>query len=405
MLATMYAAVHTDRSGRVFVSADYAAAVSDGAAVVQMPAALALPAGAELVPLPDREAIAFDRRGQRRGLGTARWAIGALLPQGTLRTWLPAYTRPRSTGPLPPRPYAAVGADESGSLVVAAIRVGERAPPAQVDEGRLATRVNDALRAHPSNVALRHLVRCAREKGCRSARESFSGGERIVPVGSDRNDAPPEGVAIDPEPCRRDGRVFPATARDLAELALAHLGDGAAEVTFGGACDGEPLLAARVVSDAVARVRGERPTARVVLRSNASVGAALARVCAAGVGALRVRLVSARPETYEWFHGPIGYRWTDVLTSLRIAGDAGTDVTIEALVLPGLFDRVTENDALIELLGSLPAVSVLRLADLGVDPERGAGPRRAGGPPQGVAAAVARIAAELPKLRIASTFP
>ncbi|MDP9264817.1 MAG: hypothetical protein M3O91_01670 [Chloroflexota bacterium] len=400
----MYAAVHSDRSGRVFVSADYAAAVFDGASVIPMAAALALPAGAELVPLPEREAIAFDRRGRGRGLGTTRWAIGAVLPQGALRVALPAYSQATSAGALAPRPYAAVGADESGSLVVAAIRVDRHTPPAPIDEGHLATRVNDALRAHPSNLALRHLARCARQQGCAKARESFSGGERILPVSSERNDAPPEGVALGPERCRGDGPVFRASARDLAELALAHLRDGTGEVTFGGACDGEPLLAVRLLSEAVARVRDEWPAARLVLRSNASVGPALARACSAGVGALRMRLVSARPETYEWFHGPIGYRWTDVLASLRIAGEAGADITIEALVLPGLFDRAAETDALIALLGSLPAGTVLRLADLSADPERAAGPRRGPERPEGVAAAVARIAGQLPTLRIASAI-
>lgn len=400
MLAAMFAAVHTDRSGRVFVSADYTAAVFDGAAVTPMTAGLALPADATLVPLPEREAIAFDRRGRTRGLGAMRWAVGAVLPRGALRMAFPAYSEPASADPLPPRPYAAVGADESGSLVVAAIAIDGRAP-GPVSDALFTTRVNAALRAYPSNLALRHLARCARQQGCLAARDSFGAGERIVPVSSGRNEVPPDGVALGRERCRGEHAGFRASARDLAELALTYLHDGAAEVTFGGACDGEPLLAIRVLSDAVARVRDEKPAARLVLRSNASAAAAMARACTAGVGGLRVRLVSARPETYEWFHGPVGYRWTDVLASLRAAGAAGADIAVEVLVLPGLFDRSSETDALIALLGALPGGSALRLADLSADPRRATGPGRGREPAQGVAAALARIARQLPELPIA----
>lgn len=158
----------------------------------------------------------------------------------------------------------------------------------------------------------------------------------------------------------------------------------------------------RALEEAVATVRRERPDADLTLRSNASVATALFRACAAGLSALSVRLASAQPDTYEWFHGPMGYRWADVVASLRVASEAGVHVTIEALVLPGLFDRPAETDALIALAGSLPKGSAVLLADLPADPGRASGPRRPRQRADGVAAAVARMAAELPAVRIAA---
>ncbi|MBM4420239.1 MAG: hypothetical protein FJ034_01350, partial [Chloroflexi bacterium] len=85
----MLSAVHTDRTGRVYVSADYSAAAWNGLAHV--PAAGApLPDGTAVVPVA-REAIGLDRNGRPRPLGRNRWALAATLPSGWLRTLHPSF--------------------------------------------------------------------------------------------------------------------------------------------------------------------------------------------------------------------------------------------------------------------------------------------------------------------------
>ena len=100
----MFQAVHTDRSGRVFVAADYGAAGLDGPVATGLERAVPLPASAELVPLPDRAAVGLDRRGLPRSLGPARWALGAILPAGHLRTHLPATLIAAGASALEPLP-------------------------------------------------------------------------------------------------------------------------------------------------------------------------------------------------------------------------------------------------------------------------------------------------------------
>src|SRR5260221_4322062 len=161
----MFQAVHSDRSGRVFVSADYGATGLDGSVPAVLEHAVPLPPGAELVPLADRAAVGIDRRGLPRSLGPARWAVAALLPPGHVRTHLPAVEAASGAAPLEPLAYTAVAADERGELVVAAVALDQVDPPPD-DVGPAVTR---RLATEPSNRLLRQLARCARGYRCPAA--------------------------------------------------------------------------------------------------------------------------------------------------------------------------------------------------------------------------------------------
>src|SRR6266508_6820541 len=114
----MYASVHTDRSGRVLISADREAAGMGGIDPIALTDVIPLPPGATVITLP-REAIAFDRGRRPRPLGKDRLALAAVVP-GWTRLLFPAYRDDAGAAPLDPLPYAAVAADEHGELVIAA---------------------------------------------------------------------------------------------------------------------------------------------------------------------------------------------------------------------------------------------------------------------------------------------
>ncbi|MGI8877761.1 MAG: hypothetical protein ACR2G8_04025, partial [Candidatus Limnocylindria bacterium] len=158
----MFSAVHSDRSGRVYVSADWGACAFDGERTVEIGTAVPLPAGSTLVPLA-REAEGLDRHGHARPLGQSRWALGAVLPAGYTRTLHPAY---RDEGlresPVAPLATAALCADDAGSLYVAAIPTAP-SPVRPVEDGAVA-------RTRPGNRLGRQLARCAREHACAGAR-------------------------------------------------------------------------------------------------------------------------------------------------------------------------------------------------------------------------------------------
>src|SRR5438270_6485443 len=157
----MYRAVHADRSGRIIVT-DHPAIAFDGARYVPFADALALPSDATVVPVA-REAFAAERSGKPRRLGAGRLAAAVLLPPGHLRTLLPAYADATDRAELEPRPYAAVAADEAGSLVTAALQV-DRDPAHDASafaRAEIGKRVDAGLRAHPGDRLVRQLARCA----------------------------------------------------------------------------------------------------------------------------------------------------------------------------------------------------------------------------------------------------
>ena len=400
----MFSAVHGDRSGRLVVAANHEAAMFDGTRAAPLADPIALPAGAEVVPLPGRVALGLDRSGRAHPLGTARWAVGAILPPGSLRTGLPAYVDDGTDEGLPPRPYAAVGASQSGALVVAAVAVDATAVPDGRAAAGLAERVSAALRAEPSNRLVRQLARCAREYRCRAAANAFAGaGDRALPVGAPANEHPPGPVALfdaaDATPT--EPAAFHPDPSEIAAVAVPALKDDGAIVVFGRECEGEPLLAVRTLEPAIEAIRERTRRGTIHLETNGSIPAALKRLCDAGLDSVAIRLVSARPETFEAYHRPDGFRLSDVRASLAVAIRAGIETAVRVLVLPGLTDRPRETDALVALAGEIPEGGALILRDLAADPLRAlriVPPE----PPSGVARMLDRLRSDASHLRITS---
>ena len=380
----MFSAVHSDRSGRVYVSADWAACAFDGARTVELDTAIPLPEGTTLVPLA-REAEGLDRQGRARPIGASRWALGAVLPPGYTRTLHPAY---RDEGlresPLAPLPTAAVCADDSGGLYVAAVPTS---PPATA-----AASAGAPVQARPGNRLARQLARCARDHACAGARSAMRGeGVAALPVSARSNESPPQVVAprARPDASPKESAAFRPSAAEIAEIALAHFAAGGEAVSFGRACEGEPLTAVRLLEDAIARIRHALPSARVHLETNGSSASALRRLIDAGLGDVTIRLGSARTDTYDALHGPIRYRYTDVRASIGVARAAGARVTLCVLALPGLTDRASELDALAALVGDAGASVLLR--DLGADARRAIALAPKAEVPVGMDAAIARL--------------
>jgi pyruvate-formate lyase-activating enzyme len=370
----MFSAVHSDRSGRIVVAADYAAAMCDGSSVRPLAQALPLPVGTEVIHLPGRLGLGLDRAGSARELGQGRFGVAAILPLGYLRMSLPAYVDDLGTPPLRPRAYAAVGADTSGQLVVSAIALD---PDAGAFDGRsapdLAARITATQRDQPSSRVLRQLARCAKDYRCRAAANTFLGRhDCALPIAAPQNERPLEVLVLhdDADASPTEPAAFHPSPDEVADAASRHLEGGGTVVAFGRACEGEPLLAVRVVEQAIVAIRQRTRLGTIHLETNGSSPVALRRLCEAGLDSVAVRLVSARAETYEAIHRPDGFRFADVRASLAHAIAGKVSVALRVLALPGLTDRARELDALVGLAGDLPAGGSLVLSDLAADPQR-----------------------------------
>lgn len=352
----------------MFVSADYGATGLDGPVPALLERPIPVPPGALIVPLADRAAVGIDRRGLPRSLGPARWAVGAILPPGHVRTQLPAVEPAAGAAPLEPQAYTAVGADERGELVVAAIALGD--PPLSTADD-VASAITRRLGTEPSNRLLRQLARCAREYRCPAAKDAFLGRlDCPLPLGAPANDeaAPLVALRRSDERAPLDPTALRVSAGDAAAVAVAHFAGGGASVSFGHACEGDPLGLVRDVVEATTEIKRAASRGTIVVRTSGGSATALGRLAEAGIDRVSVRIASADGPTYERVHRPTGFRWSDVRATLREATRRRLAITVELLLLPGLTDRTTELGALLAVLDELPAGTELRLAELAADP-------------------------------------
>jgi pyruvate-formate lyase-activating enzyme len=220
---------------------------------------------------------------------------------------------------------------------------------------------------------LRQLARCAKDYRCRAAANAFLGRhDCALPVAAPRNERPPEVLVLhdDADASPTEPAAFKPTPEEIADAASRHLEGGGTVVSFGRACEGEPLLVVRVVEAAIVRVRERTQLGTIHMETNGSVPVALRRLCDAGLDSVAIRVASARAETYEAIHRPDGFRFADVRASIANAIAAKVSVALRVLALPGLTDRRREVDALVALSGELPAGSALVISDLSADPQR-----------------------------------
>ncbi|OAT79762.1 radical SAM protein [Desulfotomaculum copahuensis] len=409
----MYRLVYAGAGGRFFDHPDLLAAGRTGDRFVEMTAAemIPLPPGASLVLIPGGSPVGLRRRGgftllermpaavpaarempgkERRHRnvvpeagrpgrlpgtgGEPVFAVGALLPQGYTRTLLPAYRRPAGEKPLPLFGYAAV-AWRQGRLWTAARRTDdpERWDPRHYNTPELSGLVARRLQDDPDNRILARLARCALEYSCFTAQNIFyrrwEGG---VPVSPACNARCLGCISRQPAECcpSPQGRIdFKPDAAEVAALLTTHLERApGAIISFGQGCEGEPSLAADTIAAAVEMAR--RRTARGTLNMNSNAGdiAAMEKIYAAGLDALRVSLISARADIYQAYHRPRGFTPDDVRRSIRAARRAGVFVSLNLLVMPGLTDRADELAALEELIRET-GVQMVQLRNLNIDPD------------------------------------
>ena len=336
-----------------------------------------MPEGSLLLTLPGRSVVAF--RGSRKlevsGRGAEEvCAVAAALPLGYTRIALPAYGQRPGAPVLPLYGYAAVAWGSDG-FQVAAARTDELeswAPQTHADE---LVREGIALRSleFGDNALVRQLARCATEYACFTAQNAFlRQGEAALPVSPACN-ARCIGCISEQDP---DAQIKSAQERvrtrptldEVCEVAIAHLGAvPAGMVSFGQGCEGEPLLAAPLLEQAIRRIRATTSAGTIHCNTNASRPDALARLIDAGLQSIRVSLNSARPRTYEAYYRPRGYGFETVLESLRVAAGCGAAISLNLLTHPGVTDDTEEIEAFGHLLREVP-VSMVQTRTLNIDP-------------------------------------
>jgi pyruvate-formate lyase-activating enzyme len=337
-------------------------------------------------------------------------AVGATLPPGYTRTFLPAAARPalatvRDTPVLPQWAYTA--AAFQGGPVAWALRTDRRrhwSPRVHTTPelpGLVARALEDS-----SNPIYRQLARCALEWRCFTAQNTFYlRDEGAIPSSASCNAAcigclsdQEEGM---PPPSHERIAAAPSAA-EMAEVALRHLAHatGRVMVSFGQGCEGEPLVRWKEIERAIRLVRAGTRRGSIHANTNGSLPGALRRLIRAGLDSVRISLNSASPDLYAAYYRPSGYALSDVARSIRVAKDAGAYVALNLLTFPGVTDRAGEVERLCRLV-ERGAVDQVQTRPLAIDPDvymavaRGRG---AGGSPIGIRALVEALRAARPGL-------
>ncbi|MHB8766954.1 MAG: radical SAM protein, partial [Deferrisomatales bacterium] len=109
------------------------------------------------------------------------------------------------------------------------------------------------------------------------------------------------------------------------------------------------------------------PRGTVHLNTTGSLPGALRRVARAGLDSVRISLNSPRRETYDAYYRPVGYRFDDVVESVRVAVGEGLYTALNLLVFPGVTDQPAEAEALERLVADT-GLHMVHLRNLSLDP-------------------------------------
>ena len=407
--------VFCDREGQVYDHPELAMAGASGGRWLRVPMreTVPLPPGATIVSMPGRRPVGWDpstgqpERVSRVAEVGAVWAAAAVLPPAYLRTLLPAQHRPKRARTLPLLGYAAVGWAEGG-FRVAAMRLDRRRcwDPEHFDTPDLPALIEAKRAAMGPNRIVDQLAHCALDYHCYTAQNLFYGRwEAGVPVSPVCNADCVGCISLQPAGCcpSPQQRIdFEPTADETAAVLVEHLAKARQPIaSFGQGCEGEPLLRADLIAEAVAMARRATPRGTVNVNTNGSRPDAVEELARAGVDSLRISLASTLAPRYDAYHRPRGYHICTVAATIEQAKAHGLWVALNVLACPGVTDTKDETAGLVAF-ARRHRVDAVELRNLNLDPDLAIAVLRPQAQGLGMRRLVARLRSELPGVAVAS---
>ena len=332
-----------------------------------------LPLGSKLFFLPDRYPVGFNIH--KRGYEGLRdfYPVAAFVPPGYTGLSCAAYKERKGARTLPLFSYSPV-AFYKGACYVAAVRVDRRKNHDMCSLDWEILRGKIRRFKNTKNRLIKHLADCALINFCPNAVNFFLGKyECPLPVSPYCNARCIGCISFQPRgscPATQPRLAFVPTAAEIAELALMHIKAAPnAMVSFGQGCEGEPLLEADIISEAIRLIRRKTSRGTIHMNTNASLTAQVRALCQAGLDSMRVSLNSVREEFYRRYYLPRGYAFADVRNSIAVAKRYKKFVSLNYLVMPGFTDREDEFAELVKFIKST-GIDMIQWRNLNYDPHR-----------------------------------
>lgn len=369
--------VYADEQGNLFDHPDWVGLGRSGDMVVELleDELIPLPNGATLVGLPNTRPIGIESAtGKMLPLPGNVQAVGALLPQGFTRLCIPSYMKTDKTQRLPLFGYSAV-VWKDGGFYVAAQQCDdpERWNPLNCDLLELQSGVDRLLAKYPDNRLYKHLSNCALGYECLTASNTFlQRWEGAVPVSYSCNagcygcisEQPDDSGFIAPQTRMN----FKPTVDEVVEIMLEHLQTPESIISFGQGCEGEPSTQAKIIVEAMRKVRSITPMGHININTNAGLTDHIRAIVDAGLSLMRVSTISALDDHYNAYYKPRGYTLANVEKSLKYASDKGVYTSINYLIFPGVTDREEEMEAMIGF-AKRTGLRFIQMRNLNIDPE------------------------------------
>jgi len=341
-----------------------------------------LPPGSELFLLPQRLPVGYNTEKKQHEVLThdpydpskSIQAVAAFVAPAYTQIYSPAYRTLPKAPILPLFAYTAVGWKD-GQFVAAAVRVDpdERQDFRHFDVDEIRRRTHARMRREPRNRLLGHLGKCALAYGCPAARNLFMNRwEAPLPTSPVCNAGCLGCISLQEEReiCATQERIsFVPSPEEIAGVAAPHLKEAPkAVVSFGQGCEGEPLLQAGVIVEALRMTRQISSRGTINLNTNGSLPDAVEKLCEAGLDSIRVSLNSCRPSCYAAYFRPRGYTFETLKHSLQTVKAHGGFASINYFILPGFTDLEEEWDALCRFLQETQ-IDLIQMRNLNIDPE------------------------------------
>jgi len=341
-----------------------------------------LPFGSELFIMPQRLAVGYDYKSKgfvaidRNPYSKKEepcFAVSAFISPGYTITYNASYIESSNAKILPLFSYSAV-CFYRDKFYVSAIRVDRstRQDLRFMSIPRIKTGINKVRKLFSKNRLFTHLERCALCYNCPAAKNLFlKRHEAPLPTSPSCNSRCIGCISHQPDKrCAvTQPRIkFIPSSEEISQVALFHIGNVKdAVVSFGQGCEGEPLLAGEAIEEAIKQIRIETARGVINLNTNASKPEVVKRLFAAGLSSIRVSINSAQEKYYNRYYKPQGYKFSDVLKSIKIAKDAGGFVSLNYLVMPGFTDSEDEVREFKRLLRKCK-LDMVQLRNLNIDP-------------------------------------
>ena len=340
-----------------------------------------LPSGSTLFELPGRLPVGYDRKQNRfvplpAYQGRPVTAVAAFLAPAYTQTLLSAFETKDSSVRLPLFAYTAAGWRDGG-FWAACLRVDPdiRQDLEQFDEERIRKQAGETLRRYPGNRLVRQLVEnCTLRYHCPAAQNFVLGRwECPVPTSPSCNARCIGCISWQPAstgvPVTQERLDFVPTVEEIVAFTVPHLETAPRPViSFGQGCEGEPLLQAERIEEAIRAIRKRTERGTININTNAFDPGALERLCRAGLDSIRVSLNSAQENLYSRYTNPQGYAFEDVLASMRVLRKHGKWISVNYFIFPGLTDDPEEMAAFIPILERF-RVDLVQMRNLNIDPE------------------------------------